>query len=282
MNPLIILTFIAIFGLIIGSFLNVVIVRYPILLAQRWKQECLSCLKQPLTQKPQKYNVMTPRSHCLECQKKLNRWHNIPLISYLLLQGRCAYCKKNIATIYPIVELLTALVTVLVIYRFGLNWQGLAALFFSWSLIVLGFIDYQKQILPDDITLSILWLGLLCNAFFFYTTPSYAILGGLIGYLLLWSVAKLFRIIRRKNGMGHGDFKMLAMLGAWCGLPILLNIVLTSTLIALIISFLLIVIKKISQQNPIAFGPYLAIGGWLSFIDGNTLTDWITGVLQNV
>lgn len=276
------LIFTAIIGLIIGSFLNVVIFRYPRMLERRWKEECMDYLKQPLAHKAPSYNLMKPRSHCPKCRKKLKSWHNIPLISYLYLRGHCAFCDKSISPIYPIVELIAAAVAVIAVCRFGMNWQALGAMIFAWSLIVLSVIDYRKKILPDDITLTLLWVGLLANAFFYYTTPSYAILGALVGYTLLWSIAKLFAAIRKKEGMGYGDFKMFAMLGAWTGIPMLLNILLTSVLIALVVSLILIISKKISNKNPIPFGPYLAIGGWLTFTFGPTVSNWIASLVQYV
>lgn len=278
----IILILVAVLGLVIGSFLNVVICRYPKMLAQQWKEDCMKHLKQPITYKPRKFNLITPRSYCPKCQKKLKPWHNIPLLSYLFLCGKCAYCKKCISPVYPIVELLSAAVALIVLCRFGVTWPGLLAVIFSWGLIVLSFIDFRHQILPDDLTLSLLWLGLLSNAFFYYTTPTYAIIGALMGYLFLWAIAKLFTLIRKKNGMGHGDFKMFSMLGAWIGISILLNVLLTSVIVALVISLLLIAFKKLSNKNPIPFGPYLALGGWVTFIFGPTLSDWITRIVTYV
>jgi len=277
-----ILLFVIFIGLIIGSFLNVVIYRYPKMLKQRWQQECQEYLKQPLSHKPSKFNLMMPRSFCPKCRRKLKAWHLIPIFSYLYLRGRCAFCKKTISSLYPLVELTAAAVAVITFYHFGLNWQGVGAVIFSWGLIVLAVIDYRKKILPDDITLLLLWIGLLCNAFYYYTQPAYAILGALIGYVLLWSIAKLFYMIRKKDGMGYGDFKMLAMLGAWAGVPLLLNTLLTSVILALVVNLLLIITQKISKKNPIPFGPYLAIGGWLTFFFGPVLSNWIIGVVQNV
>lgn len=263
-------------GLIVGSFLNVVIVRYPKMLEQRWKKDCMDYFKQPPTRKPAKFNLITPRSHCPKCRKKLKWWHNIPILSYLVLCGRCAFCQKPIAQLYPIVELFSAIITIVVIAHFGITWQSVWALIFSWGLIVLGFIDFRKQVLPDELTLSLLWIGLLANGFFFYTTPRNAIFGAIAGYIFLWTIAKLFTSIRKKNGMGHGDFKMFAMLGAWLGISMLLNILLIAVLIALLVSFILILTKKITKKKPIPFGPYLALGGWLSLMFGPVVAEWIT------
>ncbi len=269
----------ALIGLIIGSFLNVVIFRYPKMLAQQWQKECMEYLKQPRIYQPRRYNLNTPRSHCTQCHQTLKPWHMIPIVSYLFLQGRCAFCKKTLSALDPIIELLAAIVAVIMIYKFGFSWPGLLAVFFSWGLIVLSFIDIQKQLLPDNITLSLLWLGLFANASSFYTSPTEAIFGVLIGYLMLWGINRLFMMIRHKTGMGHGDFKMLAMLGAWLGASMLLNVILISTPIALLISLVLTLNKKTSMKRPIAFGPYLALGGWLNFIFGSNITHWITRIL---
>lgn len=266
----------AILGLVIGSFLNVVIYRYPKMLKQMWKAECQEFLNQPPSRKPPRFNLIKPRSRCTKCKKTLKSWHNIPLFSYLYLRGKCAYCKTRISPMYPVVETLTAALSVITILRFGVSWVGLAALFFTWSLVALSFIDFKEKILPDTITITMLWLGLFANSFDLFTTPVNAILGALVGYTILWSIAKLFKFIRKIDGMGHGDFKMLAMLGAWLGIGMLLNTLLTAVLIALIISMILLAFKKISKKYPIPFGPYLAFGGFVTLIYGPMLSNLIT------
>lgn len=271
-----ILTLAAILGLVIGSFLNVVIYRYPKMLHQMWKGECQEFLKQPPARKPPKFNLITPRSRCVKCKETIKSWHNIPLFSYLFLRGKCAYCHANISLMYPTVEVLTAVLSMIVAAHFGISWASLAALILTWSLIALSFIDFNEKILPDNITISVLWLGLFVNSFDFFTTPVNAILGAIVGYVLLWTVAKLFKIIRKKEGMGHGDFKMLAMLGAWLGIGMLLNVLLTAVLLALFISIILLAFKKISKKYPIPFGPYLALGGFLTMIYGPTISNIIT------
>ncbi len=273
------LTLAAILGLVIGSFLNVVIFRYPKMLKKMWKAECQEFLKQPPARKPPKFNLIKPPSHCMKCKKPIKFWHNIPLFSYLFLRGKCAYCKANISPIYPVVEILTAVLSLIIVYYFGISWISLVALIFTWALITLSFVDFKEQLLPDTITLAMLWLGLFVNTFELFTTPESAILGALVGYILLWIVAKLFSVIRKKKGLGHGDFKMLAMLGAWLGISMLLNVLLTATLIAIIISAILLFFKKISRRKPIPFGPYLALGGLLTLIYGPTFINLIARMI---
>jgi len=271
--------FTVLIGLMIGSFLSVVIVRYPKMLAEQWQKECMEYLKQPIIYQPRRYTLNTPRSHCTQCHQILKPWHLIPIFSYLFLHGRCAFCKQTISSLYPTIELLVTTAAVIMIYKFGFSWPGLLAVLFAWGLIVLSFIDIQTQLLPDHITLPLLWLGLFANASSFYTSPTEAIFGVLIGYLMLWSINRLFMMIRHKTGMGHGDFKMLAMLGAWLGASMLLNVILISAPIALLISLILTLNKKTSMKRPIAFGPYLALGGWLNFIFGPNITHWVTRIL---
>ena len=258
-------------GLLIGSFLNVIIVRLPIMLEQRWRQECQDFLGLTIQSPKYKYNLSIPRSHCPHCQTTLKIRHNIPVISYLILRARCATCKKRISLQYPCVEILSAILIFFVVYHFGLSWKMLAMAILTWSLIVLSFIDLNKQILPDIITLSVLWLGLLLSLFYLFTTPEQAILGCLFGYGLLWITGTLYKIIRKKEGIGHGDYKMLAMLGAWTNVDGVLNILFLAVLSGLIISIILLILKKISAKNPIPFGPFIGIAGWVSVLTGPTI-----------
>ena len=262
-------------GLLIGSFLNVVIVRYPIMLHKSWKAECLAFINHPPEKETPVFNLMTPRSHCPNCKAPITAWQNIPLISYIFLKSKCANCKAKISPIYFVVEILSATIAILVVNHFGINWKAFSALILSWSLLALSFIDIKEQILPDTITLSLLWLGLLCGVFGFYTTHALAILGALLGYAFLWAIAKLFKAIRKKEGMGYGDFKMFAMLGAWMGAGALFNILLVAVFIALIISLILLLTNHISKENPVPFGPFLALGGWLTLMYGPMLTNMI-------
>lgn len=280
-----VLIFVFIIGLIIGSFLNVFILRYPKMLKKQWRQDCIEFLELPEKEikeekKAKKFNLFSPRSHCPHCHNPIKPWHNIPLISYILLRGRCAYCQKKISMIYPLVEAITAIASVFVISKFGLTWKGGMALIFTWGLIGLSFIDYKEQLLPDDPTLALLWLGLLCNVFYLFTYPSFAILGALVAYLFLWLISKVFYLVRQKEGMGYGDFKMFAMLGAWLGLGLLLNILLISVIVALITSLILLITKRIHKAKPIPFGPFLAFGGWVTLMYGSFFVTPITNLIK--
>lgn len=255
---------ICVFGLIIGSFLNVIIIRYPIMLMRSWKTECLNFLKLPTEILPPTFNLMIPGSRCQTCQQNLKPWQNIPLLSFLFLRGRCAYCQKRISLTYPVIELMSAFTTSLAFLHFGFTLPAIAVCIFSWGLLVLSGIDWQTQILPDTITLSFLWLGLLTNLNHWFVSIENAILGAIIGYLFLWIIAHLYQQFRGRQGMGHGDFKMLAMLGAWVGLTNLLNIILIATILSLIINVVLIIINKVSRDHPLPFGPSLAFAGWLT------------------
>ncbi|WP_457766503.1 prepilin peptidase [Coxiella burnetii] len=261
---------IAVIGLIVGSFLNVVIVRYPTLLAARWRRECQEYLNLPVEPKP-KFNLATPRSQCPRCKKTLKIRHNLPLISYLTLRARCAYCHEKISPLYPIVELLCAILSVAIVIRYQISWQALAGLLLTWVLIVLFFIDLKTQLLPDAITLPTLWFGLSLSLFYMFVSPYQAIFGAILGYGLLWITAAFYQLIRKKGGMGRGDFKMVSMLGAWFGPVIVLNVLLLAVFLGLITSFMLLALKKISVKQPIPFAPFIAVAGWISLLSGPVL-----------
>lgn len=259
-------------GLLIGSFLNVVIVRLPRMLHHSWAAQCYDYLKQPLPQETAKpYNLIFPRSHCPHCQHLISALDNIPILSFLFLKGRCRYCHMAISWRYPLTEAATALLSILVAYRFGFTWQTLAALIFTWSLIALTLIDFAEQLLPDDITLPLLWLGLLVNSQSLFVNLSDALYGAIAGYLFLWSVYWIFKLLTHKEGMGYGDFKLLAMLGAWLGWQMLPIIILLSSMVAVIVGLSLIASKRLHRDQPIPFGPYLAMAGWLSLMWGDKL-----------
>lgn len=261
-------------GLMIGSFLNVVIYRYPLMLNQQWRQECQQYLGQT-TEKNTTLNLAIPRSHCPHCQTLIKIIHNIPVFSFLLLRGKCASCHQKISIQYPTVELLTGILSLLVVYQYGMTWTALAALFLTWNLICLTFIDLKHQLLPDNMTLSVLWIGLFINLGSVFTTPHDAILGAIVGYLLLWMIAKLFFILRKKEGMGYGDFKMLAMLGAWLGVSMIINIILSAVLLGSVIGIALMLSHKATKDVAIPFGPFLAFTGWLTLMYGPFLMQCI-------
>lgn len=272
---------IAILGLAVGSFCNVVIYRLPIMLHDSWHKECLSFLKQESTTIAKIFNLFVPRSHCPKCQQKVPAWHNIPLLSYLILRGKCHQCNKTISWRYPLVEILSCILSLIIAYRFGPSWQTAAIMVLTWALLILVFIDFSHQLLPDSITLGILWLGLLVNTFHLFTTPEQAILGAIFGYGSLWIVAKTFKLIRKQEGMGHGDFKLLALFGAWLGWEFLPAIILLSSLIGIVVGIALIVSRKHKYSSPMPFGPYLAIAGWIMFFCGQNIFSWYRILLLN-
>ncbi|HCO61004.1 MAG TPA: prepilin peptidase [Porticoccaceae bacterium] len=262
-----------ILGLLVGSFLNVVIYRLPRQLELGWRHEALDFLGQKEDLEPvAKFNLVYPPSRCPHCENLIKPWQNIPVISYLLLRGRCKACFQPISLRYPAIELLCGLLSGFVVYHFGFNEQGLYALAFTWVLIALTGIDLSHQLLPDNLTLPLLWLGLLINIGGVYTDLTSAVIGAAAGYLSLWSIYWAFKLLTGKEGMGHGDFKLLAALGAWLGWQQLPLIVLLSSLVGAIIGTIMLLLQGKERQSTIAFGPYLAIAGWIALIAGERLT----------
>lgn len=269
-------------GAIIGSFLNVVIYRLPIMLEREWEKDCYEHLKQTAPIKYELFNLNTPRSHCPKCKVQISWWQNIPIISYILLGGKCAHCKIAIHWRYPAIELLSCLAVLLIAIHFSVSIQTLAALILTWMLIAAIFIDLDHQLLPDNITLPLLWLGLLLNTKHIFTTPENAVIGAASGYLALWLVSYIFKLVRKVDGMGHGDFKLLAVFGAWLGWQILPLILFTASLIGSIIGISLVLSKKYRFTRPIAFGPYLAVAGWLAFFWGQDILSWYLNLFPRV
>lgn len=257
-----------IFGAIIGSFLNVVIYRLPRMLQQRWQEECMELLKTSSPIQERIFNLSYPSSHCPHCQHPIRPWENIPILSYILLQGRCSACNTPISLRYPFTEICSALLTLIVIIHFGITWQAVTALFLTWGLLALSLIDYDTQLLPDNLTLPLLWLGLLISLANIFVSPQEAIMGAAAGYLILWSVFHLFLLVTGKEGMGYGDFKLLAMLGAWQGLQSLPQIILLSSCTGAIVGIFLIIVRGHQLNQPIPFGPYLALAGWINLLWG--------------
>ncbi len=280
-HPIAFLAAATLLGLIVGSFLNVAIHRLPIMMKRAWAAECREFLaeegnlpsgQEEVTQIP--YNLVTPRSHCPHCGHKIGVLENIPVISYLALRGRCTECRTRIPVQYPVVEIISALLSLVVALRYGFSWTSSAALVYTWTLIVLSAIDLRTQILPDSITLAGLWLGLLANTGGLFTDLESAVLGAVFGYLSLWSVYHLFKSLSGKEGIGYGDFKLLAMLGAWAGWQALLMIILLSSLVGAVVGIGLIVVKGRDRNIPIPFGPYLATAGWVILLWGPHVTEW--------
>lgn len=269
--PLLYYPFILLIGLLIGSFLNVVIFRIPKMMEQEFRQECCDFLTLKNKTEPAFTSLSKPNSTCPKCKTPIKPWHNIPVISYLLLKGQCASCQNPISIRYPIIELTTGLLSVLTIAVLGLQTTGLIALVLLWVLIALTMIDVDTQLLPDSITLPLLWLGLIVNSFGLYTDFLDAFWGAIFGYLALWSVFWLFKIATGKEGMGYGDFKLLAALGAWMGWQFLPLIILLSSFVGAIIGIIGIIILGRDKNIPIPFGPYLAIAGFIAFLWGDTI-----------
>ena len=274
------LTCLGLLGLIMGSFLNVIIWRLPKMLHREWTEQCYTYIQEnsklfPLAELPQpspSFNLITPRSQCPTCQHPIGILENIPLLSFLFLRGKCLACRSPISLRYPLIEILSAILSIVVGYYFGVSWQCFAALLLTWALISLTFIDIEHQLLPDDITLAMLWLGLIVNIPHLFVSINDAIIGVIIGYLFLWSIYWIFKLITHKEGMGYGDFKLLAMLGAWLGWQALPKIILISSIVGAIVGITLIILKRHTREKPLPFGPFLAMAGWISLIWGDKLS----------
>jgi len=260
-------------GLLTGSFLNVVILRMPRRLDWQWKRDSRELLEIPEVYEPAPPGIVVESSHCPHCQHKLAAWENIPLISFLILRGRCRHCQAAISWQYPLVEAATGLLFSVCIWHFGYGWEAAAGMVFSAFLVALAGIDLRTSLLPDQLTLPLMWIGLLASLITLYVDPVQAILGAAVGYLSLWSVYWLFKLLTGKEGMGYGDFKLLAALGAWCGIQAVLPIVLISSLVGAVIGSIWLGLKGRDHATPIPFGPYLAIAGWIQFIWGAQLLD---------
>ena len=260
-------------GLIIGSFLNVVIHRLPKMMEAQWLQQSREMLNPDASQPEQAtYNLILPHSHCPHCKAEIKAWQNLPVISYLLLKGRCGQCRAPISSRYPLVELLTAALSMVVAWQYGFGWPATGMLLLTWGLISLSMIDADTQLLPDVLVLPLLWLGLIANSFGVYTSLNDALWGAVAGYLSLWSVYWLFKLVTGKEGMGYGDFKLLAMLGAWGGWQILPLTILLSSLVGAVLGIIILKTRGQDNATPLPFGPYLAIAGWIALIWGETIT----------
>jgi leader peptidase (prepilin peptidase)/N-methyltransferase len=258
-------------GLALGSFLNVVILRLPKRLEWQWKNDSREILGEPELYDPPPPGIVVERSHCPHCGHQLSWYENIPVVSYLVLRGRCRNCKTPISLQYPLVELLTMLLVLACVWQWGFGWQGFGAIVLTCFLIALTGIDLRTQLLPDQLTLPLMWLGLIGNIDNLYMPAKPALVGAIIGYLSLWTVWWLFKQITGKEGMGHGDFKLLAAIGAWVGLKGILPTILISSLVGAIIGSIWLAAKGRDRATPIPFGPYLAIAGWIVFMWGEPI-----------
>ncbi|MCX4190770.1 prepilin peptidase [Methylophaga sp. OBS3] len=271
-SPLAFISVIFVLGLLVGSFLNVVIHRLPLMMHREWQQQCHELIGSDVPE-AEPLTLSRPRSRCPHCQHAITALENIPVVSYLFLRGRCHDCQARISVRYPIIEALTGIFSGVVAWHFGFSWTCLSALLLTWALIALTFIDIDEQLLPDSITLPLVWLGLFFNLFGQFTDLQSAVIGALAGYLSLWSVYHLFRIVTGKEGMGFGDFKLLAALGAWLGWQFLPVIILLSSLVGAVVGISLVLFFKHQRSQPIPFGPYLAAAGWLALIWGETINN---------
>jgi leader peptidase (prepilin peptidase) / N-methyltransferase len=257
-------------GLLIGSFLNVVIYRIPKMMQRESDNYVANELGKELPH-TDSFNLMVPRSRCSHCGHQITALENIPVISWLVLRGKCSACKAPISARYPAIELLTGLLSGVMVWTFGSGWMGLATLVFLWLLVAMTFIDYDTQLLPDDLTYPLLWLGLLLNLNGTFVPLQDAVIGAAAGYLALWSVYWLFKLATGKEGMGYGDFKLLAALGAWLGWKMLPTIILLSSVVGAIVGISLIVFARRGRDKPIPFGPYLAAAGLIALLYGGPI-----------
>lgn len=268
-----------ILGLLVGSFLNVVIYRVPEGLNRNWKLQAKQMLDLPLEQgEGERFNILMPPSHCPSCKAAIKPWQNIPILSYVLLKGQCKHCHTSISLRYPLVELLTGLVFAVCAWKFGATWTALAAMVFSAYLIAMIFIDADTQLLPDQLTLPLMWGGIvfhlaayLLQADWSITNLVDSLLGAIVGYMSLWSIFQLFKLVTGKEGMGYGDFKLLAALGAWLGISVLPIIIIMSAVVGLIFAL----IMKVAKNQPMPFGPYLAISGWIVLVFSQPISQFI-------
>ena len=272
-NPELGFPLVAGFGLLVGSFLNVVILRLPRRMEWQWKRDSREILGEPELYDPPPPGIVVERSHCPHCGHQLSWYENIPVLSWLALRGKCRSCKTPISMQYPAVELLTMLLFVACVWRFGFGWQGFGALVLTGFLVAASGIDVRTQLLPDSLTLPLMWLGLIASLDNLYMPAKPALLGAVVGYASLWTVWWLFKQATGKEGMGHGDFKLLAALGAWCGLSGLLPIILLSAVAGAIIGSVMLAVQGRDRSTPIPFGPYLAIAGWVTFMWGHDLVE---------
>lgn len=270
-NPMLLMFCVTVLGLLVGSFLNVVALRLPRMMEAAWKRDSRSMLELPADENAKVISLTSPPSTCASCGGRIRAWHNVPVIAWILLRGRCAYCSAAISPQYPLVEFVCGVMSAVCVWRFGWSPQLAAALVLSWALLVLTVIDLREHLLPDDITLPLMWLGLILSIFEIFTGAHSSIAGASLGYLSLWLIYHAFRLATGKEGMGYGDFKLLAALGAWFGAASLPMILLLSSLVGAAVGIALIVFRGRERGSAIAFGPYLAGAGWITLIWGSAI-----------
>jgi leader peptidase (prepilin peptidase)/N-methyltransferase len=278
-SPLTFVVTVFLLSLLIGSFLNVVIYRLPIMMQREWRDQCRELAETPATETPPgRFDLVFPRSSCTSCGAQITAMQNIPILSYLILRGKCGSCGSAISKRYPIVEAMTAVMTAIVAWRFGFGWEAAGAILLTWALITVSVIDIDHQIIPDSISVPFVWIGLMLSLFHpmagaevLFIDAGTAIVGAVAGYLSLWSVYQLFRLMTGKEGMGYGDFKLLAVLGAWLGWQMLPLIILLSAVVGSVVGISMIIVRRHDRNIPIPFGPYLAAAGWIAMLYGKQI-----------
>jgi leader peptidase (prepilin peptidase)/N-methyltransferase len=281
-SPMLFIVAAFIIALLIGSFLNVVIYRLPLMMERSWREQCEELAASPAPDLPEgRFDLIAPQSRCPNCGHQITAMQNIPVISYLALRGKCAGCGNKISARYPAIETVTAILTAVVAWRFGFGWESAAAIGMTWTLVAISMIDIDTQYIYDNVVLPLLWAGLALSLFHplegaetLFIDPKSAIVGALAGYLSLWSVYHLFRLLTGKEGMGYGDFKLLGALGAWLGWKALPLIILMSAVVGAVSGILMIVLKLQDRSKPIPFGPYLAAAGWIAMLWGDAIVAW--------
>lgn len=271
-NAAVFVACVVVLGLLVGSFLNVVVYRLPKMLMRDWRAQAREVLEMPTKDVEEAFNLVLPNSSCPNCGHEIKPWENIPLLSWLFLRGKCSGCKQAISVRYPLVELACGVLSGVIAWQFGVSWEALAMLVLTWGLLAMSLIDADQQILPDALVLPLLWLGLILNSFGLFTSLSDALWGAVIGYMSLWSIFWLFKLVTGKEGMGYGDFKLLALLGAWGGWQVLPLTILLSSVVGAVLGVIILRLQRNSYSNPIPFGPYLAVAGWVALIWGDAIT----------
>ena len=271
-TPILFYAIAGLIGLLVGSFINVVVYRLPVMLQRDWQAQARAVLHMPEAPAEPVFNLLVPNSRCPHCQHEIKPWENIPLVSWLFLRGKCSSCKQAISIRYPAVELLSAVLTLVIAWQFGATWQGLSMMLLTWGLLAMSLIDCDHQLLPDVLVLPLLWLGLLLNSQAFFVSLNDAVWGAALGYLSLWTGFWLFKLVTGKEGMGYGDFKLLAMIGAWGGWQVLPLTILLSSVVGAVLGSIMLRLKSAERDTTIPFGPYLAIAGWIALIWGEQIT----------
>jgi leader peptidase (prepilin peptidase) / N-methyltransferase len=276
-SPLFLVAAVGLLGLLVGSFLNVLVYRLPIMMQREWQMQARELLSLPEEVPEKSFNLLLPASQCPHCGHAIRCWENIPLLSWLALRGRCSACQQAISPRYPLLELLCGLLSAGLAWHFGMGWALLLMLPLTWGLLAMSLIDMDHHLLPDSLVLPLLWLGLIANSFGLFTSLEAALWGAVWGYLSLWSLYWVFRLLTGKEGMGYGDFKLLAMLGAWGGWQILPLTLLLSSLLGALLGMLWLRLKGADRHSPIPFGPFLAVAGWIALLWGEAITSGYLG-----